>query len=70
MDAKDLFERSLALYGVSALFLLTPIHPHQVQQAANVIDAASESGNDPPQFIREVSRRAQGPILPRTVPYG
>ena len=36
-----------ALEGVDAIFLLTPIHPHQVQQAANVIDVASESGNDP-----------------------
>jgi len=36
-----------AIEGVDAIFLLTPIHPHQVQQAANVIDVASESGNDP-----------------------
>jgi uncharacterized protein YbjT (DUF2867 family) len=36
-----------ALDGVSAVFLLTPIHPHQVSQAANVIDAARGSGNDP-----------------------
>jgi uncharacterized protein YbjT (DUF2867 family) len=36
-----------ALEGVNALFLLTPIHPQQVSQAANVIDAARESGNDP-----------------------
>ena len=36
-----------ALEGVSAVFLLTPIHPQQVRQATNVIDAARESGNDP-----------------------
>jgi uncharacterized protein YbjT (DUF2867 family) len=36
-----------ALEGVSAVFLLTPIHPEQVPQAANVIKAAKESGNDP-----------------------
>jgi uncharacterized protein YbjT (DUF2867 family) len=36
-----------ALDGVSAVFLLTPIHPQQVTQAANVIDAAREAGNDP-----------------------
>ena len=36
-----------ALEGVSAVFLLTPIHPQQIQQTANVIDAARESGSDP-----------------------
>jgi uncharacterized protein YbjT (DUF2867 family) len=36
-----------ALDGVSAVFLLTPIHPQQVHQATNVIEAAKESGNDP-----------------------
>jgi uncharacterized protein YbjT (DUF2867 family) len=32
---------------VSAIFLLTPIHPDQVYQASNVIEAAKKSGNDP-----------------------
>lgn len=36
-----------ALEGVSTVFLLTPIHPDQVPQASNVIEAARESGNDP-----------------------
>jgi uncharacterized protein YbjT (DUF2867 family) len=36
-----------ALEGVSTVFLLTPIHPEQVPQASNVIQAARESGNDP-----------------------
>jgi uncharacterized protein YbjT (DUF2867 family) len=36
-----------ALEGVSAVFLLTPIHPEQETQASNVIKAAKESGNDP-----------------------
>src|SRR5215208_3254781 len=36
-----------ALEGVSTVFLLTPIHPEQVPQASNVIQAAKESGNDP-----------------------
>jgi uncharacterized protein YbjT (DUF2867 family) len=36
-----------ALDGVSMVFLLTPIHPQQATQAANVIDAARGSGNDP-----------------------
>jgi uncharacterized protein YbjT (DUF2867 family) len=36
-----------ALEGVSAVFLLTPIHPEQDTQASNVIKAAKESGNDP-----------------------
>jgi uncharacterized protein YbjT (DUF2867 family) len=36
-----------ALEGVSTVFLLTPIHPDQVSQASNVIEAAKESGNDP-----------------------
>ena len=36
-----------ALQGVSALLLITPIHPEQVTQATNVIKAARESGNDP-----------------------
>src|SRR5215208_1640737 len=36
-----------ALEGVSTVFLLTPIHPEQVPQATNVIQAAKESGNDP-----------------------
>src|SRR5215213_1179485 len=35
------------LEGVSTVFLLTPIHPEQVPQATNVIQAAKESGNDP-----------------------
>jgi uncharacterized protein YbjT (DUF2867 family) len=35
------------LEGVSTVFLLTPIHPEQVPQASNVIQAAKESGNDP-----------------------
>jgi uncharacterized protein YbjT (DUF2867 family) len=35
------------LEGVSAVFLLTPIHPEQDTQASNVIKAAKESGNDP-----------------------
>jgi uncharacterized protein YbjT (DUF2867 family) len=36
-----------ALEGVSRVFLLTPIHPDQVSQACNVIEAAMESGNGP-----------------------
>ena len=35
------------LEGVSAVLLITPIHPEQVAQATNVIEAARESGNDP-----------------------
>ena len=35
-----------ALEGVSTVFLLTPIHPEQVPQASNVIEAAKESGSD------------------------
>ena len=36
-----------ALEGASAVFLLTPIHPQQVHQATNVIQAAKVSGSDP-----------------------
>jgi uncharacterized protein YbjT (DUF2867 family) len=36
-----------ALEGVSTVFLLTPIHPDQVAQAGNMIEAARKSGNDP-----------------------
>ncbi|MBA3636190.1 MAG: SDR family oxidoreductase [Rubrobacteraceae bacterium] len=36
-----------ALEGVDTMFLLTPIHPQQVHQATNVIEAARGSGNDP-----------------------
>src|SRR5215212_3677865 len=36
-----------ALEGVSTVFLLTPIHPQQISQATNVIEAARESGNEP-----------------------
>ena len=36
-----------ALEGVSTVFLLTPIHPEQVPQASNVIEAARKSANDP-----------------------
>jgi uncharacterized protein YbjT (DUF2867 family) len=36
-----------ALEGVGTVFLLTPIHPQQVPQATNVIEAARSSGNDP-----------------------
>ena len=36
-----------ALEGVSTVFLLTPIHPEQVSQATNVIEAAKGSGKDP-----------------------
>ena len=36
-----------ALEGVSTVFLVTPIHPEQVSQATNVIQAAKESGNGP-----------------------
>jgi uncharacterized protein YbjT (DUF2867 family) len=36
-----------ALEEVGTVFLLTPIHPQQVTQATNVIEAAKESGNDP-----------------------
>jgi uncharacterized protein YbjT (DUF2867 family) len=36
-----------ALEGVSAVFLLTPIHPEQITQATNVIKAAKQSGSDP-----------------------
>src|SRR5919107_3675495 len=35
------------LQGVSTVMLITPIHPEQVTQASNVINAAKESGNDP-----------------------
>lgn len=36
-----------ALEGVGAVLLITPIHPEQVAQATNVIEAAMDSGNDP-----------------------
>ncbi len=36
-----------ALEGVSTVLLITPHHPEQVTQATNVIEAASDSGNDP-----------------------
>src|SRR5215204_3784340 len=36
-----------ALEDVGTVFLLTPIHPDQVAQASNVIEAARESRNDP-----------------------
>jgi uncharacterized protein YbjT (DUF2867 family) len=36
-----------ALEGVSTVLLITPIHPEQVAQASNVINAAKDSGNDP-----------------------
>jgi uncharacterized protein YbjT (DUF2867 family) len=36
-----------ALQGVSTVLLITPIHPEQVAQASNVINAAKDSGNDP-----------------------
>ena len=36
-----------ALEGVSTVLLITPIHPEQVTQASNVINAAKDSGNDP-----------------------
>jgi uncharacterized protein YbjT (DUF2867 family) len=36
-----------ALEGVSTVFLATPIHPEQITQASNVIEAAKESGNGP-----------------------
>jgi uncharacterized protein YbjT (DUF2867 family) len=36
-----------ALEGVNTVFLLTPIHPQQVSQATNVIQAAKASDNDP-----------------------
>jgi uncharacterized protein YbjT (DUF2867 family) len=36
-----------ALEGVSTVFLATPIHPEQITQATNVIEAARGSGNDP-----------------------
>ena len=36
-----------ALEGVGTVFLLTPIHPEQVPQATNVIEAAKGSGKDP-----------------------
>jgi uncharacterized protein YbjT (DUF2867 family) len=36
-----------ALEGVSTVFLLTPIHPEQASQAANMIEAAKGSGKDP-----------------------
>jgi uncharacterized protein YbjT (DUF2867 family) len=36
-----------ALKGVGTVFLLTPIHPQQVHQATNVIEAAREPDNDP-----------------------
>jgi NAD(P)H-binding len=40
-----------ALAGVSTVFLLTPIHPEQVTQATNVIEAARGSG-DYPRIVR------------------
>jgi len=40
-----------ALEGVSTVFLLTPIHPEQVSQATNVIEAARGSG-DYPRIVR------------------
>ena len=36
-----------ALEGVNTVLLITPIHPKQLAQATNVIDAARDSGNDP-----------------------
>src|SRR5919112_1006903 len=36
-----------ALEGVSTVFLLTPIGPEQIPQAANVIKVAKESTNEP-----------------------
>src|SRR5215212_65413 len=36
-----------ALEGMSTVLLITPIHPEQVTQASNVINAAKDSGNDP-----------------------
>jgi uncharacterized protein YbjT (DUF2867 family) len=36
-----------ALEGVSTLLLIPSIHPDQVAQATNVIEAARDSGNDP-----------------------
>jgi uncharacterized protein YbjT (DUF2867 family) len=36
-----------ALEGVGTVLLITPIHPEQVRQAANVIEAARDSDNDP-----------------------
>ncbi len=36
-----------ALEGVNTVLLITPIHPKQVAQATNVIEAARDSGNDP-----------------------
>ena len=50
-----------ALEGVSAVFLLTPIHPQQVHQATNVIQAAKESGSDPHVVrlsVHQASRQA------------
>src|ERR687889_770285 len=35
------------LQGVSTVLLITPIHPEQVTQASNVINAAKASDNDP-----------------------
>jgi uncharacterized protein YbjT (DUF2867 family) len=50
-----------ALEGVSTVFLLTPIHPEQVSQAPNVIEAAKGSGDDP-----RVVRLSVPPGLPRS----
>jgi uncharacterized protein YbjT (DUF2867 family) len=36
-----------ALEGVSTILLITPIHPVQVAQATNVIEAAGDPGSDP-----------------------
>jgi uncharacterized protein YbjT (DUF2867 family) len=56
-----------ALEGVSTVFLLTPIHPQQVAQASNVIQAARGSGKDP-RIVRlsvhQASHRAPTRIEP------
>jgi uncharacterized protein YbjT (DUF2867 family) len=53
-----------ALEGVSDVFLLTPIHPQQVTQATNVIEAAKGSGNDP-RIVRISVHQASHDAPPR-----
>jgi uncharacterized protein YbjT (DUF2867 family) len=52
------------LQGVSTVLLITPIHPEQVTQASNVINAAKESGNDP-RIVRLSVHQASHEAPPR-----
>ena len=49
-----------ALEGVSTILLITPHHPEQVAQAANVIEAARDSGNDPRIVRLSVAQASDG----------